>query len=273
MTAILSATLFGLIAAAVSLIALVAVRYAAGYTRAHAPLFAAFAAGLLIAMSILHLIPEAFAMTDQAGILVLAGFGIGFLMQRGIEAWPANGRKAGAAFVIAPVAAIAVHSCVDGLVYAVTFSVDFFTGLSAALGLSVHEFPETIICFVLLQRAGLSDRAAFIGAFCAAGLTTLVFAAGAAPFSASLSDAQLGWIIAVVAGLLLHVGATHMLTHAGEAGWLKGAPIVILGAIAAIALTQLKSELRHGGGLHAPDTPHTGAAAQDALNVPRSGGI
>ena len=265
---VFSATLFGLVAALVSLGALVAVRYAAGFTRAQAPLFAAFAAGLLIAMSILHLIPEAFAMTDQAAMLVLAGFGLGFLMQRGIEAWPGNGR-AGLALALAPVVAIALHSTVDGLVYAVTFAVDFFTGLSAVLGLSLHALPEAVICFVLLQRAGLSDRTAFFGAFAAAGLTTLVFAAGAAPFAAALSDAQLGGVMAVVAGLILHVGAAHMLSHAGEAGWMKGTPMVVLGALAAIALTQVKSELSHA--VPVPDGEAHGA--ETALNGTASGSM
>lgn len=254
MTAVLSATLFGLAAAAIALATLFAVRFAAGYTRAQAPLFAAFAAGLLIAMAILHLIPEALTMSGRAPILVLAGFGAGFLMQRGIEAWPGNSRPGGGtglAFALAPVIAIGLHSSVDGLVYAVTFSVDFFTGLSAALGLTVHEVPEAIICFVLLQRAGLSDRKSFIWAFVAAGLTTLLAAALTAPFAASLPAPVLGDVFAVVAGLMLHVGATHMLSHAGEAGWMKSTPLVILGAVAAIGLTQIKSELTHPGPAHA----------------------
>lgn len=246
MTAILSASLFGLAAAVTGFGALIAVHFAAGFTRAQAPLFAAFAAGLLIALAILHLIPEALALTGRGPILVLAGFGIGFLMQRGIEAWPGETAPGtGLAFSLAPVIAIGLHSSVDGLVYAVTFSVDFFTGLSAALGLLVHEVPEAIICFALLQRAGLSDRQSFIWAFVAAGLTTLVFAAGTAPFAATLPQPVLGDVFAVIAGLMLHVGATHMLSHAGEAGWMKSTPMVVLGAAAAIGLTQMKAELTH----------------------------
>lgn len=273
MTPVLSASLFGLAAAATGLATLVAVRFAAGYTRAQAPLFAAFAAGLLIALAILHLIPEALAMTGRAPILVLAGFGAGFLMQRGIEAWPgesAPGR--GLAFALAPVIAIGLHSSVDGLVYAVTFSVDFFTGLSAALGLLVHEVPEAIICFVLLQRAGLSDLKSFIWAFVAAGLTTLVFAAGTAPFAATLAEPVLGDMFAVIAGLMLHVGATHMLSHAGEAGWMKSTPLVILGAVAAIGLTGIKSEIQQAAPAPAAGTADEPGAVP-ALNGSRSGGI
>jgi len=57
----------------------------------------------------------------------------------------------------------------DGVVYAVTFAVDAGAAAGAGLGLIVHEFPEAVICFLLLQRAGVGDRTAFIGAFAAAG--------------------------------------------------------------------------------------------------------
>lgn len=247
MSVLLSASIFGLIAAAISLVALIGVRLAARFTRAQAPLFAAFAAGLVIAMAILHLMPEALVMTDRAPLLVLAGFGAGFLLQRGIEAVPGTegGKGPGLAFALAPVFAIALHSTIDGVVYAVTFSVDFFTGITAALGLAVHEFPEAIICFVLLQRAGLSDGKAFVWAFIAAGSTTLIAAVLAAPIASGLPDAALGDVFAVVAGIMLHVGATHLLSHAGEAGWARATPVVILGAAAALAITQLRSEVMH----------------------------
>lgn len=268
---VLYASVFGLIAAAVSVATLFAVRFAAKYTRAQAPLFAAFAAGLVIATAILHLMPDALTMVERAPLLVLAGFGAGFFLQRGIEAWPRTGRRAGLALVLAPVIAIALHSAIDGLVYAVTFTVDVFTGLSASLGLVVHEVPEAIICFVLLQRAGVSDRTAFFWAFIAAGATTLVAAAGAAPFAAALSAPMLGMVFAVVAGIMLHVGATHLLSHAGEAGWLRATPMVVFGALVAIAMTQLKDAAGHEGlPMHATETAPSAAIA---LKTPHREGM
>jgi len=244
-TAILSASLFGLIAAAVSLLTLFGVRIAAGFTRAQAPLFAAFAAGLVIATAILHLMPEAIEMAGRAPLLVLLGFLAGFALQRGIEGWPKTGARAGLVLALAPVIAIALHSAIDGLIYAVTFSVDFFTGLTAALGLVVHEVPEAVICFALLQRAGLHDRAAMIWAFLAAGATTLVLAVGAVPVASALSPELLGHVFAFVAGVMLHVGATHLLSHAGEAGWMRATPAVLAGVLVALAMGAIKSETGH----------------------------
>jgi zinc and cadmium transporter len=250
-TAILFTLAFGLGAAIISFIALLGVRFASQFTRANEPLFAAFAAGLVIAMAILHLVPEAVQMSERAPVWVLAGFGLGFAIQRGIESWPGKAAAGhpGMAIALAPVLAIGMHSAVDGLVYAVTFSVDFFTGLSASLGLMVHEFPEAIICFVLLQRAGLSDTRAFLFAFAAAGLTTLVAAAIAAPVAATVPDAVLGNLFALVAGIMLHVGATHLLAHAGEAGWRRASPVLVAGALTGLLITTFQGS---GGHVHAP---------------------
>jgi zinc transporter ZupT len=40
---------------------------------------------------------------------------------------------------------IGFHSFIDGFIYAITFTVSIFTGLLAATGMVLHEFPEGII--------------------------------------------------------------------------------------------------------------------------------
>lgn len=249
MSPVLSAIIFGLAAACMSLFALALVRRASGFTRANAPLFAAFAGGVVISIAVLHLIPEAMVMAAGAPWLVLGGFALGFVLHGVIGAGAhAGGAGLSRASALASVAAIALHSALDGTVYAVTFAVDPFIGLSAAAGLLIHEFPEALICFVLLQRAGLSDRASTVFAFLASGATTLVAASIAAPFAGAVDEGTLGVLFAVVAGVLLHVGAAHLLHEAGEAGALRGGAAVFAGAGVAAAMTLFHT----GGHVHAP---------------------
>ncbi len=96
--------------------------------------------------------------------------------------------------------AIAVHSSLDGTVYAVTAAIDPFTAISTATGLILHEMPETLICFLLLQRGGFTDRSATLLAFLAAGATTLVSAIISGPFALSVDPSLLGacspWLLA-----------------------------------------------------------------------------
>ena len=271
MSPVVSAIVFGLAAAAVAGLALALVMRAAGFTRAQAPVFAAFAGGLVVTIAVVHLIPEAVAMAPSAPWLILAGFGAGFIVHNVLGAGahaPGAPRSGFAAF--APVVAIALHSALDGAVYSVTFAVDPFTGISAATGLLIHEFPEALICFVLLQRAGLSNGPAAILAFTASGLTTFTAAALSAPFAGTLDAETLGLLFALVAGVLLHVGAAHLLHEAGHAGRVKGALAVFAGAGVAAAMT-----LAHAGGHghnHAPHGPHRGHDHDhDGTETPREG--
>ena len=245
MSAFLATILFGLAAALTAACALFLARRAARFTRANAPLFAAFAGGVVITIALVHLTPEALQMSAQAPWLVLAGFAAGFVLHAVVGAAASTPGRIGRAAALAPVIAIALHSVLDGVVYAVVFAVDTFTGAAAALGLVLHEFPEALICFVLLQRAGFTDRTSLVLAFFAAGVTTLAAAAGAAPFAAALDPAALGALFALVAGLLLHVGAAHLLHEAGEAGLVKGPAAVFAGAAVAAGIT-----LAHGPHAH-----------------------
>lgn len=73
---------------------------------------------------------------------------------------------------IVPMVGMGLHSQVDGVIYSVTFTVSVFTGVLAASGMVLHEFPEGIITYVLLVKGGLSERRSFLLALLAAGATT-----------------------------------------------------------------------------------------------------
>ncbi len=267
MSPTLSAIIFGMIAAGVAVLALVLVQWAAEFTRRNGPLAAAFAGGLVITIAVTHLIPEALTMAPGAPWLVLLGFGFGFLVHNILGAGAHTHDRpqpASSAAALAPVIAIALHSALDGLIYSVTFAVDANTAVIAATGLIIHEFPETLICFVLLQRAGLSNLKATIFAFLAAGGTTFTAAAISAPYAGLLDAQTLGILFAVVAGLLLHVGAAHLLHEAGHAGPLRGGIAVFAGAGVAAVMALGHS---HGHG-HGHSHGHFGHGHHDHDHAP-----
>lgn len=250
---------FGGLAALTALAGLFALRLAAGFTRRNAGLFAAFAAGLIVGIALLRLVPESLQGGDAAPWLIFAGFGAGFLLQRGMEAGFGQGSAAGLA--LAPVLAIALHSLLDGVVYAVAFAMNPVAAVGAGAGLVAHEFPEAVICFFLLQRAGLSDRWALVFAFIAAGATTLAAALAATPAAAALEPQTLHLAYAFTAGLLLNIGAGHLLSHAGDAGWARATPAVLAGggAAALVALAH-PPHLPGAGHDHEHDHRHFGEA-------------
>jgi zinc transporter ZupT len=115
---------------------------------------------------------------------------------------------------LVPLLGIGFHSFLDGVVYSISFSVSMFTGALVALGMVLHEFPEGIVTYTLLIRGGFSERSSFLLAFLAAGLTTPLGTLVSYPFVSRIDPPLLGLLLALSAGALIYVGATHLLPQA-----------------------------------------------------------
>ena len=178
----------------------------------HSAYFMSFAAGVLISVSFLHIIPKSFGMNDGAPMFLLAGFLGIYIMNRFLNVYICHEYECkDYAMGIIPMLGIGLHSFVDGVIYSVTFNVSVLTGVLAAIGMVLHEFPEGIVTFVLLDRAGFSRRRSALYAFLAAAVTTPLGTLVSYPFINKVKGATLGLLLAVSAGALVYVGATHLL--------------------------------------------------------------
>ncbi len=205
---------FSLLAATVALAGLAVIRRFEAWGRRNAVLFAAFAAGILIAAAFLHLIPEAMALAPAAGAyFLLAGYLAMVLMGQAIGDAEHTPHEERHAVAIIPLIGIGLHSLVDGVAYSVAFRVDAMTGIIAVMGLLLHEFPEAIIAYVLLLRGGFAPPRALLLAALAAAVTTPLGMLASYPFVAPLAGAPLGDVLAFVAGVLIYVGASHLVPH------------------------------------------------------------
>jgi ZIP family zinc transporter/zinc and cadmium transporter len=115
---------------------------------------------------------------------------------------------------LVPMLGIGFHSFIDGFVYSITFTVSIFTGVLAATGMVLHEFPEGIITYLLMIRGGFKKRTALLLAFLAAALTTPAGMLVSYPYISQINKPILGALLAFSAGALVYVGATHLLPQA-----------------------------------------------------------
>ncbi len=113
-----------------------------------------------------------------------------------------------------PTLGIGFHSFIDGFVYSIAFTVSVFTGFLATAGMVLHEFPEGIITYLLLVRGGFSERGSLLLAFLAAALSTPLGMLISYPLISEIDRPLLGALLAVSAGALVYVGATHLLPQA-----------------------------------------------------------
>lgn len=188
------------------------IRRHSDWGRRHSIHFVSFAAGVLIAVSFLHIVPKSLSMAAHAPAGLLAGFVLLHLFNRFITAFvcerPIDTRYG---IGLIPVIGIGFHSFVDGFVYSITFAVSLFTGTLAAIGMVLHEFPEGIITYVLLLRSGFSERSAVALALIAAALSTPLGTLISWPWVSGVDVPLLGVLLALSAGALIYVGATHLL--------------------------------------------------------------
>lgn len=211
------------------------------WARRNSIYFASFAAGALLSVSFLHLIPESMEMTENAPLYLLAGFLALYLLNRvlHLHSGHEHDHSESVAHVaespgIIAVLGIGFHSFIDGIIYTVTFNVSVLTGALAAIGMVLHEVPEGVIAYVVLQRAGYGRRGAFLGAFLAAAVSTPLGAFLSFPFVHAISDDSLGLLLALAGGVLLYVGASHLLPEVERES--RVSTVLALAAGVAIAL-------------------------------------
>jgi len=203
------------VAAFVTSIGIYVIRRFERWGREHTIYFVCFAAGVLISVSFLHIIPKAFSMNGNAPFYLLGGYLGLHLFNRFINAFvcdKAPDTHYGIGLV--PMFGIGLHSFIDGFIYSITFSVSIFTGVLAAAGMVLHEFPEGIITYLLLIRGGFKEKTSLLLAFLAAALTTPLGMLVSYPLITRIDKPVLGALLAFSAGALVYVGATHLLPQA-----------------------------------------------------------
>ena len=202
------------LACVVTTIGIVAISRRGQWAKERSAHFMSFAAGVLISVSFMHIIPRSFEMNPRAPTFLLIGFLGIYLTNRLVRLYVCQERECepiDTTIGVIPMLGIGLHSLIDGVIYAVTFNVSVLTGALAAIGMVLHEFPEGIVTFVLLERGGFKRRRAVAYAFLAAAISTPVGTLVSYPFINTIERSTLGLLLAVSAGALVYVGASHLL--------------------------------------------------------------
>jgi len=229
------------VAAVVTAAGIFTIRRHEAWGRRYGIYFVCFAAGVLISVSFLHIIPKSFELNAHAPAYLLAGFVLLHLFNRFVTAFVCE-RAPDSAYGIGlvPMLGIGLHSLIDGAIYAIAFTVSVFTGALAAAGMVLHEFPEGIITYLLLLRGGFSAKTALWLSLLAAAFTTPLGFLAAYPFVSRIDPPLLGSLLALSSGALVYVGATHLLPQAEREG--RKYSLVALGAGIVVAVVIVVSK-------------------------------
>ena len=176
---------------------------------------AAFAAGILLALSFVDLFPESLELARGAAV---AGFVGGFVLLFLTEAFThAHTHHSPEEHVskhpLGPfVLGLGIHNLADGFVLGVGAKASVVTSWLVGMGILVHQIPVGISVAAILLAAR-ADRLRVI--------RTTVLLGLAIPFAAVLTvalptptDAALGLLTGIAGGVLAYVGAAHLVPEA-----------------------------------------------------------
>lgn len=196
----------------------------------------AFAAGFLLSVAFVELLPEAFARGGRTGAAVALGafvlvhvtqHSVGRHFHFGEERHTVSRVTSGSALI-----GLLMHTFVDGVAVASGLLVSPAVGGLVFVGVVLHKLPEGLAISSLFLASGASKRAA-VGAAGALGLATILGVA----LTGQIAGLQT-YGIAISAGVTMYVGASNLVPELQRRGGWE-TPLSFVAGCGAYALARL----------------------------------
>jgi ZIP family zinc transporter len=201
----------------------------------------AFTGGIVVAVALFDVLPEALRILEPRDGLAVVGVGflLFFLAERLLVLHhrdePEQAR-AHAQVGALGAGALSIHSLIDGLGIGLAFQVSTATGLLVFIAVVSHDFADGMntVSFVLFQS---DDRRQALRWLAADALAPLVGAVIGSLLS--ISDRGLAYVLALYAGFFLSMGATDLLPEAHSHPSWKRVGLTVLGFAATFAIARV----------------------------------
>ena len=178
-----------------------------------------FAAGVMICVSVIDLIPDSISMLENnySGILtivlVFLFMLVGILLSSLIENKLYFNDNDVSLYKVGIISMIAIilHNIPEGIVTFISTTKDTYLGISLALAIAMHNIPEGVSISVPIYYATKSKSKALLYTF-VSGLSELFGAILTYLFLLPfINDIVLGLLFAIIAGIMIHISFTELL--------------------------------------------------------------
>ena len=208
--------------------------------REHMHTLIALSGGVVVAVALFDVLPEAIKALDDPGrVGTFAGIGflVFFLAHRllVLHHRDADDEARGHAQVgVFGAAGLSAHSFVDGLGIGLAFNVDTATGLLVFVAVVSHDFADGLntVSFVLRQGGTLERARRWLAIDAIAPLLGAIVGT-----VLGVSEEHLGELLALYVGFFLYMGATDLLPEAHEHPSWKRAGLTLAGFIVIFAVS------------------------------------
>ncbi len=171
-----------------------------------------FAAGVILSVAFLDLLPEAIAYGgENVFALILMGLIFFFLAENFLLHFHHHESHSHPVKPVAPFLILgdSIHNFIDGVAIAAAFMADPKLGFIVAIATFFHEIPQEIGDFIVLLQAGMSRQKVLLANLFSAVMTF----AGAllTYFSFNYSQLFLGPLLAISTGMFLYISLADIL--------------------------------------------------------------
>lgn len=216
MSSSLTALFYSFLAGLATILGIYLVLWQKNWTQKNAIYLISFAAGALLAVAFLNLIPEAQELNSKALFVVLLTFLFFYLLEHSLILHRCRGNRCRGEdpkthnLGVLSLLGIGFHSLIDGAVIVLGFEVSPSLGILATLSVILHEIPEGISSIsILLYARYPQKRAVFLSWLVA--LATPLGAILTLFLFREVSPQFLGWGLAFAAGSFLYVAAADLI--------------------------------------------------------------
>lgn len=179
----------------------------------------AFAAGVMICVSLTDLIPESFhAMGAYFPIfpllcIILIGINLGILLSNKIEKRVEGQKNNSSLYKIGIISMLAIilHNIPEGIATYISCENNFHLGLKLTLAIALHNIPEGISISIPIYYATKSRSKAFLYTM-VSGLSEVIGAIIAFLFLKNMmNDFFMGFLYSIIAGIMLSISVRELL--------------------------------------------------------------
>ena len=188
-----------------------------------------FAAGVMLSIAFVHLLPESVEHDPHAIIYAFVGFLTMFIIQHFIFFHPCHDDHCGVHLGTLSTFGLSLHSFFDGIVISIGFGANTYIGLMTTIAIMLHKLPDGITITGILMHSKQSIKKIIAYSLTVALFTPIGTLVGL--FFAEQIAHLIGNFLAFTSGTFIYLAASDLIPETHKASNKKAGICLILGVI------------------------------------------
>lgn len=201
------------------------------WSRKNSILLIGFAAGVMLSIAFVHLLPEAVEHNPNSIIYVFIGFLFMFFIQHFIFFHPCHDEHCGVHLGTLSTFGLSLHSFFDGIVISIGFGANAYIGLMTTLAIMLHKLPDGITITGILMHSKKSIKKILVYSFTVALFTPIGTLTGLI-FSKQISH-LIAIFLALTAGTFIYLASADLIPETHKSSNKKAGVWLLIGVIIA----------------------------------------